>query len=98
MALDHAPAGEDRKGTPMSVASFYGLWSQEERMGLLLLIDRLVPMWKARYFGSELPPPFEMPRTVVYKSAPENQRANSLKPEAPGVRVARVVGKPSINW
>ena len=64
MALDHAPAGQDWKETLMSLAGFYGAWSQEEGMGLFLLIDRLVPDWKARYFGTEMPSPFDVLRTA----------------------------------
>lgn len=65
MALDHAPKGQDRNTTLMSLAPFYGQWSQEEGAGLFFLIDRLVPAWKARYFGPELPSPFETLRAAV---------------------------------
>jgi hypothetical protein len=74
MALDHAPRRQDWKQTLISLAPFYGLWSQEEGMGLFLLIDRLAPEWKAQYFGTELPSPFEALRVAVGKSAPKNQQ------------------------
>jgi hypothetical protein len=74
MALDYAPAGQDWKETLMSLVPFYGLSSQEEGMGLFLLIDRLVSDWKARYFGSEMPSPFDVLRAAVDKRESENQR------------------------
>lgn len=74
MALDHASAGQDRTETLMSLVPFYAFWSQEEGMGLFLLIDRLVPDWKARYFGSEMPSPFDGLRVAVDKPASEKQR------------------------
>jgi hypothetical protein len=49
----------------MSLAPFYGQWSQEEGAGLFFLIDRLVPGWKRRFFGPELPSPFEVLRAAV---------------------------------
>jgi hypothetical protein len=72
MALDHAPRGQDWKQTLISLAPFYHLWSQEEGMGLFLLIDRLTPAWRAQYFGLELPSPFETLRVALGKATPEN--------------------------
>jgi hypothetical protein len=65
MALDHAPAGEDWKDTLKSLAPFYTQWSQEEGMGLFLLIDRLVPGWKARFFAAQVPSPFDVLQAAV---------------------------------
>lgn len=67
MALDHAPPGQDWKATLMSLDPFYGSWSQEEGAGLFWVIDRLVPDWKARYFGSQIPSPFDVLRAAVQK-------------------------------
>lgn len=74
MALDYAPAGQDWKETLMSLMPFYGQWSQEEGAGLFFLIDRLVPGWKIRYFGSEIPSPFDVLQAAIGKSESPNQR------------------------
>jgi hypothetical protein len=74
MALDHAPAGQDWKQTLTSLAPFNALWSQEEGGGLFFVIDRLVPDWQARYFGSEMPSPFAVLRAAVGKPDSENPR------------------------
>ena len=66
--------GQDWKQTVTSLAPFYRLWSQEEGGGLFFVIDRLVPDWKARYFGSEMPSPFEVLRTAVGNPDSENPR------------------------
>jgi len=50
------------------------LWSQEEGGGLFFVIDRLVPDWQARYFGSEMPSPFDVLRAAVGKPDSENPR------------------------
>ncbi len=72
MALDQAPRRQSWRQTLVSLAPFYRFWSQEEGMGLFLLIDRLTPGWKAQYFGSELPSPFETLRIAVGTSTREN--------------------------
>lgn len=74
MAMDHAPRGQPWQQTLVSLAPFYGSWTQEEGAGLFWLIDRLAPAWKAQYFGGELPSPFETLRVAVGKSAVENRR------------------------
>lgn len=65
MARDHAPAGEDMKTTLMNLAQRTNAWSQVEGLALFLLIDRLVPDWRARYFAPNPPSPFAVLRAVL---------------------------------
>jgi len=66
--------GRYGKQTMTSLAPFYAFWSQEEGGGLFFVIDRLVPDWKAQYFGSELPSPFKTLRIAVGQSVPNNHQ------------------------
>jgi hypothetical protein len=59
--LDNAPAGQSRQQTMMGMGGFMGRWSQEHGAGLFWMIDKLVPDWRHRYFGSDaVPSPFDV--------------------------------------
>jgi hypothetical protein len=78
MALDHAPKGEDWRQTLVSLSEkTAALWSQEEGLGLFLLIDRLVPGWQARFLAPDFPSPFAVLREAISKGAPLNNAIRS---------------------
>ena len=80
MARDHAPAGEDWRQTAVSLSEkTAALWSQEEGIGLFLLIDRLVPGWQARFLAPDFPSPFAVLREAVRKRAPLSPAVRSRK-------------------
>jgi hypothetical protein len=81
MAFDRAPRGQTQMQTLLSLSGFYGPWSQEEGMGLFLLIDRLDPEWKRRFFGSTLPSPFETLRTALENSQVGAEHGMSAAPQ-----------------
>lgn len=61
LEFDNAPAGQSWQQTARGMAGFMGLWSQEHGAGLFWMIDKLVPDWKPRYFGSDsVPSPFDV--------------------------------------
>ena len=80
VARDHAPAGEDWRQTAISLSEgTAALWSQEEGFGLLLLIDRLVPGWQARFLAPDFPSPFAVLREAIRKRAPLRPTGRSRK-------------------
>jgi hypothetical protein len=80
MALDHAPKGEDWRQTLVSLSEkTAALWSQEEGLGLFLLIDRLVPSWQARFLAPDFPSPFAVLREAIRKRAPLKPAVRSRK-------------------
>jgi hypothetical protein len=72
MARDHAPRGEDWRQTLVSLSERTDAWSQEEGLGMFLLIDRLVPGWQARFLAPDFPSPFAVLREAVRKPAQQN--------------------------
>lgn len=68
-ARDRAPKDEEWLKTLITLAQRSDSWSQEEGLGLFLLIERLVPNWK-QHFTSENPTtPFVFLRKAINKSA-----------------------------
>jgi hypothetical protein len=72
-ARDRAPAREDWLTTLSTMSESFDAWSQEEGLGLFLLIDRLVPGWQRRFLAADFPSPF-----TVLRDAIERRRTSSL--------------------
>jgi len=84
MARDHAPKGEDWRRTATVLGSRGDTWSQLEGLALILLIDRFVPGWQARFLAPGFPSPFAVLREAL--NAPQiriNQAAPSASPRSP---------------
>jgi hypothetical protein len=64
-ARERAPSGEDWRQTLKTLAERRDAWSQEEGLGLFLLIDRLLPGWQARVLTADFTLPFAMLREAV---------------------------------
>jgi hypothetical protein len=79
MARDHAPTGEDWRQTLVSLSERTDAWSQEEGLGLFLLIDRLVPGWQARFLAADFPSPFAVLREVLAGRLPRKPVAGLRK-------------------
>lgn len=65
MARERAPAGEDVGTTLNKLAAKTNAWSQVEGLALFLLMDRLIPDWRARYFAPNPPSPFAVLQAAV---------------------------------
>jgi hypothetical protein len=64
-ARDRAPAGEEWLATLSTLSETHDAWSQEEGLGLFLLIDRLVPGWQRRFLAADFPSPFTVLRDAI---------------------------------
>jgi hypothetical protein len=74
-ARERAQAGEDWLKTLIKVLERTGAWSQEEGLGLFLMIDRLVPDWQKRYLAPDFPSPFAVLREAIGKGAARKSAA-----------------------
>ena len=74
-ARKRAPAGEDWLKTLVTLSERTDAWSQEEGLGLFLLIDRLVPGWQKRFLAPDFPSPFAVLREAIGKRAARNSAA-----------------------
>ena len=72
-ARDRAPSGEDWLKTLITLSERHDAGSQEEGLGLFLLIDRLVPGWQARFLAPDFPSPFTVLRVA-------SRRAHLIEP------------------
>jgi hypothetical protein len=86
-ARERAPSGEEWLKTLITLSERHDAWSQEQGLGLFLLIDRLVPGWQARFLAPDFPSPFTVLREAVGRHTP-------LDPAAPnrGGSVKEVIG------
>ena len=57
-ARERAPAGEDWLKTLIALSERTDAWSQEQGLGLFLLIDRLTPGWQRRFLAPDFPSPY----------------------------------------
>lgn len=60
VTLRHAPKKQSWQETLNWLLERTSSWSQEEGLGLFLLINRLIPNWESRFFNEELPSPFQI--------------------------------------
>jgi hypothetical protein len=74
-ARERAPAGEDWLKTLIKLSEQTGAWSQEEGLGLFLMIDRLVPDWQKRFLAPDFPSPFAVLREAIGKRAARKSAA-----------------------
>ena len=80
-ARERAPSGEEWLKTLITLSERHDAWSQEQGLGLFLLIDRLVPGWQARFLAPDFPSPFTVLREAVGRRTPLD-RALSRPPKA----------------
>lgn len=73
-ALERAPQGEDHLKTLLKMMEAADSWSQEEGLGLFLLLDRLMPNWQRRFLAPDLPSPFTVLREVINRRPPRKIR------------------------
>ena len=66
---DHAPKGQDWRQTLRWLAERMDAWSQQEGLGLFLVIDRLAAGWQACFLGPNMPSPFAVLRRVMREGA-----------------------------
>jgi len=64
-ARQRAPAREEWLTTLVRLSERTDAWSQEEGLGLFLLIDRLVPGWQKLFLKPAFPSPFAVLRAAV---------------------------------
>lgn len=64
----NAPRGQTEKQTLFWLLQRTPTWSQEEGLALFLLLERVLPDWKAQFFEKELPSVFQLLKRVVAKS------------------------------
>jgi hypothetical protein len=69
-ARERGPAGEDWLKTLIKLSERTDAWSQEEGLGLFLLIDGLVPDWQRRFLAPDFPSPFAVLREAIAKRPP----------------------------
>ncbi len=74
-ARERAPAGEEWLKTLITLSERHDAWSQEQGLGLFLLIDRLVPGWQARFLAPDFPSPFTVLREAVGRHTPLDRRS-----------------------
>lgn len=67
-ARARAPAGEEWLKTLITLSERHEAWSQEEGLGLFLLIDRLAPGWQTRFLSPHFPSPFAVLSEAIRKS------------------------------
>jgi hypothetical protein len=68
-ARNRAPADEDWIRTLTTLMERQDAWSQQEGLGLFLLIDRLVPGWQQRFLAADFPSPFTVLRDTIEQRA-----------------------------
>jgi hypothetical protein len=68
-ARARAPQQEDWLTTLIRLSEKTDAWSQEEGLGLFLLMDRLVPNWQRRFLNGNLPSPFAVLREALDKES-----------------------------
>jgi hypothetical protein len=74
-ARERAPSGEEWLKTLITLSERHDAWSQEQGLGLFLLIDRLVPGWQARFLAPDFPSPFTVLREAVGRPTPLDRAA-----------------------
>jgi hypothetical protein len=93
-ARERAPSGEDWLKTLMTLSERHQAWSQEQGLGLFLLLDRLVPGWQARFMAPDLPSPFTVLREAIGTRTPLGRAAPNLGERPPGALLDRRAGTP----
>ena len=86
-ARERAPSGEEWLKTLITLSERHDAWSQEQGLGLFLLIDRLVPGWQARFLAPDFPSPFTVLREAVGRRTPLDRAAPNR-----GGSVKKVIG------
>jgi hypothetical protein len=83
-ARARAPQQEDWLTTLIRLSEKTDAWSQEEGLGLFLLMDRLVPNWQRRFLNGNLPSPF-----AVLREALDRESTGTAVDLFPGVSKAK---------